>query len=249
MLKLLREPILLLILGTIISLCISLGLVETSRAWGHTPGLNPIQIVMAIIVLLAALLIPALFIILAVAGAFRSDTKKRMLGVALVAYFCCAVVFAGFYYSIQGLQDENDAELQIIHYQYEAAELSIGTKTQIAPYKSHRAFNGIEKHFYRNIEDDIPDITDRYGKSAESVAEIVGQYSKAIEFQPQNRLEVFLDCLHFSIMTITTVGYGDITPRIRIAKIASEIEVLVGLSLFVVALGMIFGNWYPIAKA
>jgi hypothetical protein len=65
-----------------------------------------------------------------------------------------------------------------------------------------------------------------------------------MQFQPENRLDVFLDCLHFSIMTITTVGYGDITPRQRIAKLASDAEVITGIVLFVVALGMVYGNWY-----
>ena len=45
-------------------------------------------------------------------------------------------------------------------------------------------------------------------------------------------------------MTITTVGYGDITPRQRIAKLASDAEVITGIVLFVVALGMVYGNWY-----
>jgi hypothetical protein len=167
-----------------------------------------------------------------------------MLGVVLTAYFSCAVVFAGFYYSIQGLSDENDAELQIIHYQYEAMKVSMHTSNRMAPYRSNRAFNGIEKHLWKNIEDDIPDIATRYADSPENVAGIVGNYAKSMQFQPENRLDVFLDCLHFSIMTITTVGYGDITPRQRIAKLASDAEVITGIVLFVVALGMVYGNWY-----
>ncbi len=42
-----------------------------------------------------------------------------------------------------------------------------------------------------------------------------------------------LDAAYFSVMTISTVGYGDITPQTSAGKIFTIIYVLFGLGLFV----------------
>jgi hypothetical protein len=217
----------LLLNGTIISLCISIGIVEGDRKWAQVGKMNLFQIIIVFITLLGASVIPTVFIVLAIAASFRRDTRRQMLGVVLVAYFSCAVVFAGIYY------------------QYEGMKLSTHLINHVTPYKGHRAFTGIDANLWTNIEDDVPDIATAYNDSPERLMAIVGEHARSLQFQSQNRLDVFLDCFHFSIMTITTVGYGDIAPHERVAEFASEAEVLTGITLFVVALGMVFGNWWP----
>jgi ion channel len=71
---------------------------------------------------------------------------------------------------------------------------------------------------------------------------------KVIRFERNARVDVFTDCLFFSVVTITTLGYGDISPRTTDAKIASMVEVVSGVSLFAVALGMLFGNWWAVSQ-
>lgn len=44
----------------------------------------------------------------------------------------------------------------------------------------------------------------------------------------------WLDAIYFSVMTITTVGYGDIYPSTEIGKIFTMAYVLVGLALIAV---------------
>jgi len=55
-------------------------------------------------------------------------------------------------------------------------------------------------------------------------------------------LESAVDCCYFSIVTITTLGYGDIEPQTVPAKILTSIEVLFGFVLIVVVLGSIIGR-------
>jgi hypothetical protein len=67
-------------------------------------------------------------------------------------------------------------------------------------------------------------------------------YEEVVRFRSSAVLEVTLDCLHLSVITITTVGYGNVAPSSWYAKLASNIEALTGTVLFVVALGMLFSG-------
>ena len=53
-------------------------------------------------------------------------------------------------------------------------------------------------------------------------------------------LVVVVDCLHFSVETLSTVGYGDIVPVTWFAKMAVDIQVLMGLGITVLAVGTHF---------
>ena len=47
----------------------------------------------------------------------------------------------------------------------------------------------------------------------------------------------FWDCFHFSVVTQTTLGYGDMLPKTVAAKVLVEMQVLIGLYLIVVSIG------------
>ncbi|MFV0444910.1 MAG: potassium channel family protein [Planctomycetaceae bacterium] len=52
-----------------------------------------------------------------------------------------------------------------------------------------------------------------------------------------NRVESFLDCLYFSVVTLSTVGYGDITPM-PAARPIVIIEIICGFMLLAVLMGL-----------
>jgi voltage-gated potassium channel len=54
--------------------------------------------------------------------------------------------------------------------------------------------------------------------------------------------ETLVDCLYFSVVTITTLGYGDIQPLTPAAKLLTTLEVALGFSLTVLALGSVLGG-------
>lgn len=44
----------------------------------------------------------------------------------------------------------------------------------------------------------------------------------------------WLDSLYFSVVTLTTVGYGDLNPSSALSKIFTMLYILIGLGLFLV---------------
>ncbi len=45
----------------------------------------------------------------------------------------------------------------------------------------------------------------------------------------------YVDALYFAVMTIATVGYGDLTPATTAGKLGAVVYVIVGLGIFVAA--------------
>jgi len=43
----------------------------------------------------------------------------------------------------------------------------------------------------------------------------------------------FIDALYFTVMTISTVGYGDITPQTDLGKLFTMVYVICGMGIFV----------------
>ncbi len=58
----------------------------------------------------------------------------------------------------------------------------------------------------------------------------------------RNALITAIDCFHYSCVTITTLGFGDMRPIHWFAKILTDIEVLSGLCLITVGFGRIFAE-------
>jgi hypothetical protein len=51
-----------------------------------------------------------------------------------------------------------------------------------------------------------------------------------------------VDCIYFSVVTISTLGYGDIRPDTAVAKLATSAEVITGFILIVLALGSVMSD-------
>jgi voltage-gated potassium channel len=66
-----------------------------------------------------------------------------------------------------------------------------------------------------------------------SLYSIVSQFAGAENFRVWNttRPISFSEAIHFSIVTISTVGYGDIVPASNLARVLASIEVICGVLL------------------
>jgi hypothetical protein len=54
---------------------------------------------------------------------------------------------------------------------------------------------------------------------------------------------VFLDFIYFSVVTISTVGYGDISPKNATAKMLCVVEILMGYFFIAMLLSIIIGRF------
>jgi len=64
----------------------------------------------------------------------------------------------------------------------------------------------------------------------------------AVVFHMDHGITRILDMLYFSVATISTLGYGDIRPTSSVAVAAVVIEVLLGLSLALLGVGVLFST-------
>lgn len=57
---------------------------------------------------------------------------------------------------------------------------------------------------------------------------------------PLDALISYIDCLHYSCVTITTLGYGDMHATAWYSKLLTDVEVLLGLAVSIIAIGRYF---------
>lgn len=60
--------------------------------------------------------------------------------------------------------------------------------------------------------------------------------------QPRGSLQYYFQHIYFSFITIATVGYGDVIPLSPVAKFLTIVEVLIGMLMTNVILGLIIGS-------
>ena len=67
-----------------------------------------------------------------------------------------------------------------------------------------------------------------------------GGFEDRLLFRPS--IDTVMDCIYFSTITTATVGYGDIFPVSRAAKIVTIIQIIFSFGLIVVVLGWVIGH-------
>lgn len=204
-------------------------------------------------------------VVLAGLALFRSlgaTTKSQGLMILLLSYLSIVISFSALYYVISWQADLEDAEKQFPYYN----DLRVNwPNREVLPAfrtSSYRAFRGIEGRLWNGVESAArpPDQPKDMDASVAQIYEKIdwvrkqGQPSFVVTWSGfPTQYQVYLDCLHYSIVTMSTVGYGDITPRSRIAKVITDLQILVSQGLFLFALGYVFGKsenktWGGMAK-
>ena len=56
----------------------------------------------------------------------------------------------------------------------------------------------------------------------------------------------YIDCLYFSVITLTTIGYGDIAPETTGGKIFTMFYIVVGIGIILSFINTIYKHYYDL---
>lgn len=242
----------LVLTGVAVSLFCSISYVNLRGHWtpGQARGYIPVALVSA---WLFTYVWASWAGIVAIIGALERREKAIILSRVLVSYAGFILMFTGLYYSMAFTGDLSDAISKYNHYRHEGQLVRAGLRSRVRLLlEDRRAFRGMRERMWSGVDWPTGEIQVQEGYPPEefevslddSLALSRRDIRDVIRFIPEARAGIFADCLHFSIVTMATLGYGDIVPRSRGAKLASDLQVISGVVLLVVALGMALGDWW-----
>jgi len=244
-----------LLLGAALSFCLSLGSVELIAATivPGEPGIKSWWFV-GVIAWLLSLVIAFTVGVLAIRAAFQRRKKTALLAHIVAAYFGLIFMFSGLYYNMSFAGDFDDAIIKYNHYRAQGQKIDAGLQSKALVLEDARYFRGIKQRLWSGVDWPVDEnglFPHLYspGDFVVPVEDVlknakVEPMSAVVKFVPTARISVLVDCWHVSVVTMTTLGSGDILPSVWYSKLASDIQVLAGVVLLVIALGMAIGNWW-----
>jgi len=175
-------------------------------------------------------------------------SRNLQLGSVLLSYAAVIVVFSGYFYFQCSLADLEEAESE---YRYYEKLRTYATQDSLKVYGeelrrkvSLRAFQGITPRLWRGIHDSVPGWPADAGLPPVSKLVDAGRrpLSDVVSFNHQAKVPVFLDCLYFSTVAITSTGFGDITPSRQFVKLLVAVESISGVVLVAIGIAIALGR-------
>lgn len=242
----LKTPARQIIVGGALSIVLSLvsvwlyGSITTESRWWI--------LFLAISSMLLSYVVPSAIVVLILYRSFqRRVSPKTQIQVIVSSYFCMIVIFTGVFFSMSFFGDHEYAIDHYFYYKYGGEDLASGRIQRLNPYPDAVfAFTGIKERLWGTVDDYLPrGIYRRLGdlEAYRGFWAARAGFSDIVRFKRRSVAPVLSDCFHLSVITMTTVGYGNISPNTWYAKLATDVEALTGTVLLVVALGMLFAGF------
>ncbi|ABL65401.1 potassium channel family protein [Chlorobium phaeobacteroides] len=175
-------------------------------------------------------------------------SRNLQLGSVLLSYLSVIIVFSGFYYFQSSINDLSDS---IEEYRYYEKLRTPAMTNNVTAYgaslhrqASRRAFHGVSKRMWKGVGDKVKNWPDDAGQPP--VDKLVEASRLPIRdivlFDHTAKFSIFLDCLYFSAVTITSTGFGDIVPLSRFNKIIVSLESISGVVLIAIGIAIALGG-------
>lgn len=230
--------------GVVLCHTLSLGFTEVLARQAATPT-GPIATLTLLVLGFLALLLPLSVSLFALYSSLKHRPKSDAVALVLGGYLSVLLIFVSLYYLFVFIGDFVDTRESDAYYHAEAQRMRQRPDRE-PRYRqvSERAFSGMNARLWNGVEQRYGPLEDsRSGPpSLETILQHASSGQSPFVFKPQNRLEVWFNCLHFSTVTIATLGYGDIIPTKWYSKLAADLEVLMGIVFVSLSLGRVLAS-------
>jgi hypothetical protein len=220
---------------------------------------NSSSVLISIALAFATVAMPFAIAVHAARAAFRRRAALEGLLVIFTGYMAVLISFAGIYYSFNVVSDYHEARDRADFYVHAASHLDDGSLRQVPErVRKENAFIGMRHSTWTDLadearpafwhpsakvsEDFLLEAARRYGPWRQDVSKDKRGFRP--RFKGEERLPSLLQCLHFSVVTMATVGYGDVNPNQWYSQLAVDMQILIGQILVVFALGCVLGRWW-----
>lgn len=190
----------------------------------------------------------------------RHKSHKKIF-LVLITYVYMIIGFSNTYFLLSYVDDASDALLKYFAY-YQIAQdtqtksLAIEKDLRIA---NKNAFSGMKIKLWSGVDTkeqlqlwntDYSSFDDFEKLPVDFIFEAVKYpQSQVIKYLPNNKLPMYFNCFYFSVSTITSVGYGDITPNSNIAKFLVCMEAIFGQLLLALGIASAYSGISDLNKS
>lgn len=250
------KTISILALATLLSITLSVCTFELMLRNTHLINKSS-TIFVALVVAFATVAMPFAISIYATYAAFRRRAALDGLLVICAGYLAVLLSFAGVYYSFNVVSDYQESRELADFYIHASTRLDQGLLQHVPErIADQQAFHGMRHPLWRDLSDEArPYFLHRGSKvPVDFLVAAARRYgpwpdgNQTASFRPtfrgDQRLPALLQCIHFSVVTMATVGYGDVHPNQWYSRLAVDMQILMGQILIVVALGCVLGRWW-----
>lgn len=215
--------------------------------------------IIAAILIISFLATPLLSIASAIIYTINSfkkhkNTYEKLLKL-VITYIILILNFSNLYYIESCMGDYTDATSQYFNYSSYTGPFAdipsvVEEKNRLISnnykFDSERAFKGINNRLWSGVDYKTMDYRQEEVKFTDEIianSDIpINHLDKIVNFIPDNRIEVYTDCLYLSTMTISNFGFENITPNLWYSKLTVTLEIILGQVLVVLAVGFFFSN-------
>lgn len=218
-----------------------------------------IENVLVFIFFIISFFLPILLSIIFTIRCFKQESKSKLLIEIIHSYIGIILIFSSLYFQTIVLSDRINSYRK--DFLIKNNIITNSSDNYSSSMNDIRSFQGIDKRLWSSfdhpgksaisaIKDDslrwkMQLITSSENISKEDVHFLIQRYAaiKHPVYLKENVLPVYLDCMYFSMVCVSTVGFGDISPKLWYTKMFVMLEIAIGVTLFIFAIGFLFSDF------